>query len=406
MNTTSRGRPTAAARGGTAAAAASRKSAPAIAHARRGVARRSRRWGIDFFLSVVREAEPSLPRRECRRNLSGVRGHDRPDDHATGAADLFDGRLWRLLLDEQIAREADLVAGEATRARQAIAADLLGIARAVDALVADGGEELGLQGQREHVVDAAHAREVLDAPHDRASEALSVRVPRHRDRGDLGHARGVFLERATGEDLTGRTLCDDVVVDGQRDHLRRAEQHLSFRGERVVQPRDRDRVLRTCPTHEHVRGHQRTSSRICSPRASSSLVATRGGSSRTVYSPAVSTSRPFACASLTTCAAVPITSKPQMKPVPRTCRMRLVRCAISPSSCPNQAPVSRTCARSAGSDNRSSTCSATDATKGPPPNVVPWSPYCMALAMASVISTAPIGRPPASGLASVTMSGV
>ena len=46
------------------------------------------------------------------------------------------------------------------------------------------------------------------------------------------------------------------------------------------------------------------------------------------------------------------------------------------------------------------------ATNGPPPNVVPWSPGCIASATARVIRMAPIGSPPAIGFAVVRMSGV
>ena len=65
-------------------------------------------------------------------------------------------------LDLQVLREADLVAREAARAAEAVAADLLGIARAIDALIADRREELRLQREREHVVDAALERQRLD----------------------------------------------------------------------------------------------------------------------------------------------------------------------------------------------------------------------------------------------------
>src|ERR1700712_687375 len=98
----------------------------------------------------------------------------------------------------QVSREADLGAGKAPRTTQAVAADLFGIARAVDTLVADGREELGLQREREDVVDAALARQVLDGANDRSAESLAVRVPGDGDRRHLGYAGRIFLERAAG----------------------------------------------------------------------------------------------------------------------------------------------------------------------------------------------------------------
>src|SRR3954470_24740351 len=89
-------------------------------------------------------------------------------------------------LCHQAPREADLVAGEASRAPQAVAPDLFRIACTVDALVADRGEELRLQGEREHVVDAALAGQLLHGTNDRAPETLAVCLAGHRDCGDLG----------------------------------------------------------------------------------------------------------------------------------------------------------------------------------------------------------------------------
>src|SRR5512138_3317844 len=80
------------------------------------------------------------------------------------------------LIEHEVLREADLVAREPTHATEAVAADLLRIARPVDALVADGREEIRLQREGEHVVDATHARQILDRVDDRAAETATTRV--------------------------------------------------------------------------------------------------------------------------------------------------------------------------------------------------------------------------------------
>src|ERR1051325_2197545 len=136
-----------------------------------------------------------------------------------------------------------------------------------------------------------------------------------------------------------------------------------------------DRIDLGDPRRTYLDARKTLLHRTCSnkdrPCAKSSRVAMSGGSILTVYSPAPHTSSPAACASLTTCAAVPMTSMPHIYPAPRTPRILFVRLASSLSCAPNHAPFSRTAASSDGSLKRSSTYSATVATKGPPPNVVP-----------------------------------
>src|SRR5690348_2056316 len=51
------------------------------------------------------------------------------------------------------------------------------------------------------------------------------------------------------------------------------------------------------------------------------------------------------------------------------------------------------------------TATATAQASGPPPKVVPCMPACITRATSSVHNTAPRGRPPARGLASVVISG-
>src|SRR6478672_11200390 len=95
-------------------------------------------------------------------------------------------------LGHEVLREADLVAREAARAPETVAANLLRIARAIHPLVADGGEELRLEREGEDVEDAALARQRFHRAHDGAAEPLAVRLLRHRDRRHLGHARRVL----------------------------------------------------------------------------------------------------------------------------------------------------------------------------------------------------------------------
>ena len=71
----------------------------------------------------------------------------------------------------------------------------------------------------------------------------------------------------------------------------------------------------------------------------------------------------------------------------------------------NSFPRSVTLAKKAGSLTRSKTSFATAHTKGPPANVDPWSPAAMTAATFSFISTAPMGKPFASGFATDIISG-
>src|SRR5262249_10726900 len=105
---------------------------------------------------------------------------------------------------------------------------------------------------------------------------------------------------------------DDVVIDRQLDHLGRAPKHERLGGILRDEIRDDRAVARSRLANRVLRAHQRTSSRIPRPYATSSRVAPSGGRRRTVYSPAVHVSRPLLNASLTTCAAVPMTSIPHM----------------------------------------------------------------------------------------------
>ena len=85
--------------------------------------------------------------------------------------------------------------------REAIAANLFRIARAVDTLISDRREELRLKRQREDVVDAALDRERFNRADDRLPDAASVHVARHRDRRDFGDRRRILLQCAAADDV-------------------------------------------------------------------------------------------------------------------------------------------------------------------------------------------------------------
>src|SRR5438105_8155674 len=246
-------------------------------------------------------------------------------------------------VDAKHFREADLVAGEATGAAEAVAPDLLGIARTVDTLVTDRLEERGLKREREDVQDAPLRCQPLHGGDDVTAEAIPLRLSGNRDRGDFSHGGRILLERAAGQDPSARIDGDEEIVDRQRDLLRRAPQHQLLGGENVVQPRDLGRLRFTRRSNEQMlivrRGHS-TCSKTSRPMANSSRVVTSGGSSRTVHSPAVHVRRPASRAASTTCDAVPMMSIPHMYPRPRTARTRPVRRAISSSCRPIHAPFS------------------------------------------------------------------
>jgi hypothetical protein len=126
---------------------------------------------------------------------------------------------------------------------------------------------------------------------------------------------------------------------------------------------------------------------------------------RTTDGPAEQRSRPASSARAHTSAAAPRISRPQMRPAPRARdhgrapQRERAEPLLQPESLADHL------GEEAGSEIRRVTASAAAATSGPPPNVVAWSPGWMAAATVSRRRTAPIGRPPASGLASVMRSG-
>src|SRR6266702_2164471 len=216
--------------------------------------------------------------------------------------------------------------------------------------------------------------------------------------------RGLAGERQhlAGRDVRGH---EGLELRHVGEH-RRSHHHTGEQGEGRGTRRCTERTspLSLLPEDRH-RAHARTSSRIPTPRSSSSRVTTSGGTRRITFAPAVATSRWRSRAAATKGAAGSVSSIPHIRPRPRTSATRLRRAATPARDAPSHAPSSRTAARKPGSAIVRTTARATRASSGPPPNVVAWSPGFKAAAMPSVRSTAPIGSPPASGFARVSMSG-
>mmetsp|Transcript_16513 Transcript_16513/g.41203 ORF Transcript_16513/g.41203 Transcript_16513/m.41203 type:complete len:213 (-) Transcript_16513:785-1423(-) len=121
--------------------------------------------------------------------------------------------------------------------------------------------------------------------------------------------------------------------------------------------------------------------------------------------PAVMASTPSSRAASTTGPAMMSSCTPHSRPTPRTS----FTCGFWPmvrrSPERRRCPLASTDARNAGSAMTSNTVHAAWHTSGLPANVEPWSPGRITSATCCFMSTAPMGRPPASGLASVIMSG-
>src|SRR5438094_1434536 len=310
---------------------------------------------------------------------------------------------------------------------------------------ADLQKEPGFAGQREHFGEALHARLGDQRREQRAAHARPLPIRAHGECGELRQIARVHLERPATEDLARRPLCDDVLLDVPTETVIRARQQIAGgnvgrhqdlelgdvgkhrtaqyharegagSGEQGAVPAVESRrfgprrsVLLPAPCsllpENRQRAHARSSSRIATPRSSSSSVITSGGSRRTTCGPAVTTSRPRSRAAATIGAAGSASSSPHISPRPRTSATRGAPAARRARRAPSHSALRRTSARNAGSAIVRTTSRATLATSGPPPNVVAWSPGFRAAATALVTSTAPIGRPPASGFASVRMSG-
>ncbi|KAG5523255.1 hypothetical protein RHGRI_035172 [Rhododendron griersonianum] len=131
---------------------------------------------------------------------------------------------------------------------------------------------------------------------------------------------------------------------------------------------------------------------------------TNGGTSLTTFPlPAVNIRRPEFRHASTSADADTSSSTPIIRPVPRTS----LTCEFPPSFCIKISlkyfPFLETLAKNSGLEILSRTAMAAAQMRGPPAKVLPWSPYFMAEATFSVSNTAPMGRPPARGLARVIL---
>src|SRR3989442_4917875 len=310
--------------------------------------------------------------------------------------------------------------------RSFITAALPGAARAVGPhlereVLLLGGDEAELEEERGLAREGEDLRQALAARlrdqglEQRSADAPALVVRAHRHPRDFGEVARIDLERAAAHDGTVRRRGDDVLLDVPTQVVVAARQQVAGGDVGRHEPLQRGHVGKGGGTHdrrgrrphdrERQRAHASTASSVATPRSSSSTETTSGGTSRITFGPALTTSKPRSRAAVTNGAAGSPSSTPHISPRPRTSRTLALRAASAERRRSSQPPLSRTAARKPGSAIVRSTSSATVATSGPPPNVVAWSPGLSAAAIAFVTSTAPIGSPPASGLASVTMSG-
>src|SRR3989475_2006602 len=347
----------------------------------------------------------------------------------TGACQPEGGRA-KALPGLKFEHYCDLVTAVVARAPHAVGPHL-----EREVLALGGGEpgldkNLGFAGQREDLCQAVRPRLGNQRREQGTSDARPLPILPHRERGELRQVAGVHLERPAPDDLARRRFRDYVLLDVAAEIVVRTWQQVAALDVRSHQDFQLRHVGESRPPHDHTReqaagsgtvrgagrnrsplpvnrqrAHARISSRIATPRSSSSTAMTSGGSRRITSGPAVTTSRPRSRAAATIGAAGSASSSPHMSPRPRTSRTRGARAASRSSRALSHSALRRTSARKAGSAIVRTTSRATPATSGPPPNVVAWPPGLSTAATALVTRTAPMGSPPASGFARVRMSG-
>src|SRR5438128_2052619 len=283
-------------------------------------------------------------------------------------------------------------------------------------------EERGLARQRQHFGDSAGPCLRHQGVHQGPAHAGALLIRPHRQPGHLGQIARVDLERAASHELPVGCLGDQILLDvpaqivvAARQQVARGDvgSHERLEGRDVGERRPPEVKADPRPTmpqgtaprsllpKDRQRAHARISSRIVVPRSSSSDEMTSGGTSRSTFAPAVTTSSPRSRAAVTYGAAGSPSSRPHISPRPRTSFTFAERAASRASRAPSHSPFCRTAARKSGWAMVRTTSRATLATRGPPPNVVAWSPGLSAPAIASRRSTAPMGRPPPGEQASV-----
>src|SRR5262249_36379214 len=277
------------------------------------------------------------------------------------------------------------------------------------------GEGVGADPQRRPHLSVGQER-----PREGGAQEVLVLV--HR-------ARGQGLERVVAHELLAQVL-DHAVrgAGGERLLAHRLEvvalAHVPAVGHDLgaavvlLDPGDDDRRIESAGVgeddllhfHRFVVSFPAPVSSTASRAARSSRISPRrttsGGSSRRTLSPAFVARIPRSRRPFSTGPASPLNSTPIMRPRPRTSAIASEYrrpSFLSPRW--SAAPFFVTSSRKPGAVSRSSTTSDAAAATGFPPNVLPWSPAAIAPAISSRTSVAPMGSPPPSGLASVTMSG-
>src|SRR3989449_2787419 len=203
-------------------------------------------------------------------------------------------------------------------------------------------EERGLAGERQHLGEAVRPRLGEQRLEQRAPDARALPIGPHGEARALGQRHRVHLERAAPHDRAAleERLGHDVLLDVPAQVVIAARQQIAGRdvrgheglelrhvgehrrshrhpGERRAGSREQYRRLRACsqlPAPCSL--HESTSSRIPTPRSSSSRVTTSGGRRRITFAPAVATSRWRSRAAATKGAAGPPNSIPPIKPPP------------------------------------------------------------------------------------------
>src|SRR5882762_372519 len=339
----------------------------------------------------------------------------------------------------QLERYGNLITTAVARAPHAVGPHLERKVLALGGCEPQLHKKLRFAGQREHLGQAVRPRLGNQRREQGAPDARPLPIVPHSECGELRQVAGVHLERPATDDVAARRCRDYVLLDvaaeivigawqqiagfdvrrhqllergdvrqdrsPQRNPGERGAGSGTLRGEAQLRRGSAGTAPRSPLPVDRQRAHARISSRIATPRSNSWTAITSGGSRRITCGPAVTTNSPRSRAAATNGAAGSVSSSPHMSPRPRASRTRGVAAASRASRAPSHSALRRTSARNAGSAIVRTTSSATPATSGPPPNVVAWSPGLSAPATAFVTRTAPIGNPPASGLASVRMSG-
>src|SRR5207302_3819429 len=237
-------------------------------------------------------------------------------------------------------------------------------------------EEGGLARQGEHLVQPLRTGLGGEGLEQRPAHARTLPPRMHGETRDLGELARIDLEGAASHDLAARSRGDGVLLDVAAQVIVAARQQIAggdIGGHQELELRNvrQDRTPHGYAGHEYgKRRHASTSSRIATPRSSSSCVMTSGGINRTTVGPAVATSTCRSRAAATNGAAGSVSSTPHIKPRPRTSATRARRSASCASRPPSHSPLRRTAARNSGAASARTTSRATPATRGPPPNVV------------------------------------